>query len=124
MISSELILKVIESTIEGEKYEEKLTHQIRFLIEKEGEHTGIGLFIYFSYNDGIDRFRLTKSELLETFGEHNNQLDKFELINNSKNILADLTVHFDEGLIDCVEIWNKIGPYPITELTDFELRRF
>ncbi|MDA8901642.1 hypothetical protein OAD98_00145 [Flavobacteriales bacterium] len=124
MEKSELILSILKLTIEGEKYEKKISQQIQYLNVKDTEHTGIGLFVYFDYNAKIEQFRLSKTELEDLFGDFNHQLEKYELINSSKNILADLTVHFENGIIDCIEIWNKTGAYPIEELTKFEIKKF
>jgi len=58
-----------------------------------------------------------------TFGEYAHRLEKFELVNAHEKVLADLTVHFSEGLIESLEIWNKLGDYPTMELTTYELKR-
>ena len=121
MIESELISTIIELTIEGEKFETQLFEQIELLTEKEFEHTSVGLYVYLKPENGIEKYKLSKSELKEMFGEHNQELTKFELI--SKNVLADSTVHFSGGIIDCVEIWNKIGSYPKEELLTYKLKR-
>jgi hypothetical protein len=123
MIKSELISSIIELTIEAEKFENQLFEQIELLTEKESEHTGVGLYVYLKPENGIERHRLSESQLEEMFGEHNHELTKFELINKSENVLADLTVHFSNGIIDYVEIWNKLGDYPKEELLTYELKR-
>ncbi|WP_386126693.1 hypothetical protein [Winogradskyella litorisediminis] len=97
--------------------------QIELLTEKESEHTGVGLYVYLEPEIGIEGHRLSKSQLEQMFGEHNHELTKFELINKNENVLADLTIHFSNGIIDCVEIWNKLGDYPKGELLTYELKR-
>jgi hypothetical protein len=123
MIKSELISNILELTVEGEKFESLLFEQIERLTEKESEHTRIGLYVYLKSESGIEKHRLSESQLEQMFGEHNHELTKFELINKNENILADLTVHFSNGIIDCVEIWNKTGDYPKEELLTYELKR-
>jgi hypothetical protein len=124
MIDSELITEIIELTVEGEKFETLLFEQINHLTIKEQEHTGVGLLVYFKYNEGIEGCRLNDSQLRGLFGEHEHRIENFELINTEVGILADTTVHLTDGLIDCVEIWNKIGDYPKAELLSYELKRF
>ena len=50
------------------------------------------------------------------------RIDGLELINESQNILADISVHLTNGIIDCVEIWNKNGEnYPKNEPNKYQL---
>ena len=124
MIKSELVSNILELTVEGEKFEEFLFGQIGHLTEKEEEHTGVGLYVYFKYEPEIEKYRLTEAQMTELFGEYAHRLEKFELINTDINVLADATVHFSNGLIDCLEIWNKLGDYPKEELISYELKRY
>jgi hypothetical protein len=124
MIKSEFVSNIVELTVEGEKFEDILFEQIRHLTEKEKEHTGVGLYVYFKYEPEIEKYRLSESQLTELFGGFAHRLEKFELINSDINVLADTTVHFSNGLIDCLEIWNKLGDYPKQELVTYELKRY
>lgn len=124
MIKSELVLNIIELTVEGEKFEDILFEQIRHLTEKEEKHTGVGLYVSFNYEPEIEKYRLTESQLIELFGEYAHRLENFELINSDLNVMADTTVHFANGLIECLEIWNKLGDYPKEELVTYELKRY
>ena len=46
-----------------------------------------------------------------------------ELVNKELDILADITIHLKDGIIDHIEIWNKTGvDYPLEELLTYELR--
>ena len=123
MIKSELISTIIELTVENEKFESQLFEQLEFLTEKESEHTGVGLYVYLKPENGIEEHRLSNSQLEQIFGKHNHELTKFEMINKNEKVLADLTVHFSNGIINCVEIWNKLGDYPKNELLTYELKR-
>jgi hypothetical protein len=124
MIKSEFVSNIVELTVEGEKFEDILFEQIRYLTEKEVEHTGVGLYVYFKYEPEIEKYRLTKLQLTDLFGGFAQRLEKFELINSEINVLADTTIHFSNGLIDCLEIWNKLGDYPKEELVTYELKRY
>jgi hypothetical protein len=122
MIISELVSNIIQLTVEGEKFEEILFEQIEHLTEREEEHTGVGLYVYFKHEPDIETYRLTESQMTELFGGSAHRLEKFELINADINVLADTTIHFSNGLIECLEIWNKLGDYPREELVSYELK--
>lgn len=123
MIDSELTLEIINLTLEGEKFEEQIRKQLDFLEETEIEHTGNGLSIYLSAQPGIEKYRLNGVQLNELFGDNITELTKFELFNKELNIQADTSVHFNDGIIDCVEIWNQLGNYPEEDLLTYELKR-
>lgn len=124
MIKSEFVSNIVELTVEDEKFEDILLEQIRHLTEKEVEHTGVGIYVYFKHDHEIEKYRLTELQITELFGGFAQRLGKFELINSEINVLADTTIHFSNGLIDCLEIWNKLGDYPKEELVTYELRRY
>jgi len=123
MVESELISEIIDLTLEGAKYESQLYDQLKHISEKEYEHTGSGVYVYFENEPEITKFRLNNEQLNEMFGEGNQELTKFELINEELLIRADVTVHFTNGIIDCVEIWNKLGEYPEEDLLSWQLKR-
>lgn len=123
MIESPLTLEIINLTLEGEKFEEQISKQLNFLEETEIEHTGNGLSVYLSAQPGIEKYKLNGVQLNELFGENITELTKLELFNKELNIHADTSVHFNDGIIDCVEIWNKLGDFPEEELLTYELKR-
>lgn len=123
MIESDFISSIVQLTVEGEKFEDILLEQIRHLTEKEVQHTDVGLFVYFENKPEIEKYRLSESQLFDLFGGFAHRLEKFELISSEMNVLADITVHFSNGLINCLEIWNKLGDYPKEELVSYELKR-
>lgn len=123
MIHSELISEILELNIEGEKFQDLLDMQINHLTIDKEEYTGAGLFVYFNHSEEIEKYRLSSNQLDELFGKYNHQIENFELINMELSIQADTTVHLTDGLIDCVEIWNKLGKYPEEELLTFQLKR-
>ncbi|AEA45765.1 hypothetical protein [Fluviicola taffensis] len=122
MIESKLTLDIITATLKGEKYEEQITKQLEHLEEVEYEHTDSGLLIFIEYRKAAKEFWLTDAQLYETFGESTPELSKVELINEDLKIEAETSVHFTNGLIDRVEIWNKLGDYPEDDLEVWELK--
>lgn len=123
MIESKLTLDIITATLKGEKYEEQITKQLEHLEEVEYEHMDSGLLIFIEYRKPAKEFWLTDAQLHETFGESSPELSKIELINEEQKIQAETMVHFTNGIIDRVEIWNKLGDYPEDDLETWELNR-
>ena len=123
MINSELINDILDFSLEGEQFEDELTQQVEFLSIKEEEYTGTGLFVHFNHTEGIEKFRIeTDGKNLNVDGKSTDRIEKVELINKHINIQADTCIHLTDGLIDCVEIWNKLGSYPESELLTYELK--
>lgn len=123
MIESKLTLDIITATLQGEKYEDQITNQLEHLEEVEYEHTDSGLLIFIEYRKAVKDFWLTDTQLHEMFGESSPELSKVELINEELNIQAETMVHFTNGIIDRVEIWNKLGDYPEDDLEKWELKK-
>ena len=115
MEKSELILSILKLTIEGEKYEKKISQQIQYLNVKDTEHTGIGLFVYFDYNAKIEQFRLSKTELEDLFGDFNHQLEKYELI---FTLLAYFLCHITFPFI--LFIATKLPSLPLIKIASFD----
>lgn len=122
MIESKLTLDIITATLQGEKYEDQIAKQLEHLEEVEYEHTDSGLLIFIEYRKPAKEFWLTDAQLHETFGESEPELSKVELINDELNIRAETSVHFKNGIIERVEIWNTLGDYPEEDLETWELR--
>lgn len=123
MIESKLTLEIITATLQGEKHEEQITKQLEHLEEVEYEHTDSGLLIFIEYRKSVKEFWLTDAQLHEMFGESSPELSKVELINEDLKIQAETMVHFTNGIIDRVEIWNKLGDYPEEDLLSWELKK-
>ena len=118
-----LLYDLLDISLEGEVCEEKLRHQIGFLSIREEEHTGTGLYTYLDAGDEIIKFRLSEEEIEKMNIGSAKQFTNIELINEHLDILADITIHIEDGVIDCVEIWNKTGAeYPKEELITYELK--
>ena len=126
MIKSQLILDIFYLIFDDFEYEEKLRNQIQFLKEGETEHTGIGLFVNFEAEKGIENYRIPteKAENRDINGKAFERMNGVELRNSALNILADADVIITDGIIDYIEIFNKGGEnYPITEPTKYELEQ-
>ena len=123
MIESKLTLDIITATLQGEKYEEQITKQLEHLEEVEYEHMDSGLLIFIEYRKAAKEFWLTDPQLYELFGESSPELSKVELIHDELKIQAETMVHFTNGIIDRVEIWNKLGDYPEEDLVSWQLKR-
>lgn len=119
---------------------DKLRKQIPFLTVYDIEHTGIGLYADIKHDSGIEEFRVELDppqipepkasiikRLLKKFREKSKpkvippktgsaRLNEIRIENEAKGIRAEATVHIEEGLIVCIEIYNFIGEdYPLTE---------
>ncbi|MHA4847353.1 hypothetical protein ACX0G7_24530 [Flavitalea antarctica] len=126
MIQSKYILDILDLTFDGLEYEDLLRKQVPFLSIKHEEHTGIGLFISFLFEPGIEPYRTPTDKIFNTDidGNRTEMLNGVEIINQELNVLADATVHLTNGTIDCIEIFNKNGEvYPSSELQAYELTR-
>lgn len=123
MIESKLTLDIITATLKGEKYEEQITAQLEHLEEVEYEHVGSGLLIFIEYRKAAKEFWLTDDQLYELFGGAEHELSNHELRNDEWKIQAETIVHFTNGLIDRVEIWNQLGDYPEDDLETWQLSR-
>lgn len=125
MIKSQLILDIFDLIFEDFEYEGKLRNQIQFLKESGTKHSGVGLFVSFEAESGIEDYRIPteKAENKDINGKANERINGVELKNSELKILADVNVHITDGIIDCVEIWNMIDDYPITEPTKYEMEQ-
>lgn len=115
MIQSTLILNILDLTFDGYEYAELLRKQIPFLTEGEKEYTGTGLFIDFIAEEGIYKYRIT--------GNDNERINGVEIRNEELNILADADVCLKNGIIEYIEIWNKLDVYPSIEPEHYELHQ-
>lgn len=111
MIDSIFISNILSSIIEGETESDSLKSQITHLTIEKFNYTGNGVFVEFSKDPSIEKYRLAEDCIL-------NGLDiksqEFELI-------AETILFIREGLIDYLEIWSKSGIYPNHELNNYEL---
>lgn len=126
MIQSQLILDIFELLFDELGYEDLLKGQIPFLVVGSKEHTKVGAFIYFGHEKGIESFQVQAvgEPGFDSDGNLIARINGVELKNDNLEILAATTVHLKNGLIDCLEIWNKNGEeYPIVEPEVYRLEQ-
>lgn len=126
MIQSRYILDLLDLLFDDHKASHLLNKQIEYLSVGDTEHTGMGLFINFNPDAGIDDFRVPKKLLLNNTDSKDvlEMINGLEIINESQKILADAIVHLKDGLINTLEIWNKGGSeYPVTEPLHYKLHQ-
>ena len=112
MISSKLIIDILDLLLDDDEIEISFREQIDFLVESSKDNTGIGLFINFE-NERRDKYFKVGKNL--TF-------DGVEINNGELNILADIILHVKDGIIDQLEIFNKNGSkYPEVEIENYIL---
>jgi hypothetical protein len=114
MIQPGLILDILNLLLDGEDVDGMAKMQIESLTESDFNYTGSGLFVSFSHDEEIFKFRLDEDQLT---------LNGVEIKSPDLAIGADATVFFKDGVIDHLEIWSHDGNYPEKELTDYSLKR-
>jgi hypothetical protein len=112
MIESDYINDILEFSIEKEKYSELLFAQIAHLCIQEVKYTGVGCYYYFEHSKEIEKFRLNENQILDMFGKSSHMIQNIYVTNEDININAQIMVWLENGLIDCIEIWNGAGEYP------------
>jgi hypothetical protein len=116
MIASILVNDILDLVLDDVEDSDKYRQQIAYLTIGDVEHTGVGLYLFFTKNDEINKYKAQNMERL--------RLEGVELINESLGILADTIVYIENGLIDCIEIWNKSGnDYPQHEPINYQLKQ-
>lgn len=124
MITSQLILDTFELVFDGNESKDLLNKQINYLSIEKVDHTGVGLFIYFAKDDNIYSYKVKDVNDSKTSVNRgiNEPLCGIELKNEDLNILADVIVHINDGIIDYLEIFQKYHPsYPQTEPEHYEI---
>lgn len=116
MIISTLINDIFDLAFDDLQDGHLFRQQIPFLTTGETEYTGVGLFMYFHSDEKIDKYKARK--------DVNMILNGVEIVNTDLDILADAIVHIENGIIHCLEIFNKNGEnYPKNEPRSYELNQ-
>lgn len=126
MIDSVFIKDVLDLTFDDFRAGDLLRKQIPFLVEGERQHTGIGIFIHFKYDNKIEKYKIDSESVtcFDSYGKQFERLNGVEIRNESLSILADTYVILRDGLIDHIEIFNKSGDdYPLTDPEHYELHQ-
>lgn len=124
MIQSQFILDIFDLVFDDLEVGKSLRNQVVFLNENSREHTGVGLFINFSAENGIEEYKVSndKAKNFDIYGNPTEMINGVEIKNEKLKILADTTVHLTNGIIESLEIWNKNGEeYPKSDPTQYEL---
>lgn len=114
MIQSGFISDILNLLLEGDEVDDMARMQIETLTESDFHYSGAGLFVSFSHDEDIFKFRLNEDKLT---------LTGVEIKSPDLAIGADAIVFFKDGVIDFLEIWSHDGNYPDKELTDYSLKR-
>ena len=112
MIKSKFVFHILDLILDGADEGKLARPQINYLSDSNYEYTGAGLFVFFTKNAGIEKFRIQKENLV---------LNGVKLKSPELKIEADAILFFKEGLIDYLEIWSVDGNYPESDLTSYEL---
>lgn len=111
MIDSIFISNILKSIIEGETDSDLLKSQLNHLTIEKINYTGNGVFVEFSKDSSIGKYRLTQDCIL----------NGLEIKSQEFDLIAEAILFIREGLIDYLEIWSKSGIYPNHELKNYEL---
>lgn len=113
MIKSKFIYDVLDLLLDGDSNGIKAKSQIKYLCESDYEYTESGVFISFTHQPGIEKYRMQSDRLI---------LDGVVVKSTNPNLEAEAIVFFKKGLVDFLEIWKYYGEsYPKEELTSYEL---
>lgn len=124
MIVSQILLDTFDLIFDGLKSKHLLQKQIQYLNIRETRYTGVGLFVNFIHDEEIFVY---KSEFENFSNIHANgdvweRIDGLEFKNEALDILADISVHLKNGIINYWEIFVKNGnDYPETGLEHYEM---
>jgi hypothetical protein len=112
MIKSKYISDILDLLLDGDDLGQKARFQIDFLTETNYTYTGIGVFVKFSHDDGIEQYTLKTDHTV---------INGVEIKSTELDIGAEAMVFISNGLIDYLEIWSYNGEYPARELTSYTL---
>ena len=112
MIKSKFISDLLEILLDGDDQGDEVRPQIQFLTEADYEYTGRGVFITFSHDENIIQYRSREDKLI---------LDGVKITSSEFSIEAEAILFFDNGIVECLEIWCYLGDYPKTDVTKYTL---
>lgn len=113
MIESQFVLDILDLILDGEEEALLVKKQIPYLTDIDYFYTDVGCFISFSHSDDVSKFRTNK----------NSRFDG--VIIEFDSVKADALVFLDDGIIDCLEIYNLEGDeYPQYEPIFYHLIQY
>lgn len=111
-MNSKFVNDVVKFILNSKNVEEKIKHQIDFLIEDEYEYTGIGVFVGFKHKENIEKYRAKEENLIIT---------GVKIKSPELKLAASTILFFKDGLIDYLEISSYQADYPNTDLKNYKL---
>jgi hypothetical protein len=122
MIQSRYILDILDLILDDSELPDSLKRQIPFLTEIKREHTGVGVFIYFANNPGIEEGNVKVSQSTDFVKNPSKILNGVEIKSVQLNILAEAIAHLKGDIVECLEIFNMNGEdYPLNDPENYEL---
>ncbi|NII27033.1 hypothetical protein HB364_18225 [Pseudoflavitalea sp. X16] len=112
MITSTYIKDILTLLLDGDNEGLAAKPQLEFIVDAEYQYTGGGLFVSFSYKDGIEAYSIDKKDLI---------LNGVKIETSQYPIEADASLFFNDGLISYLEIWCYLGDYPDKDLKQYTL---
>ncbi|AHJ96005.1 hypothetical protein [Hymenobacter swuensis] len=120
MLTSRYLLDIFDLAFDEHPAGSLLRQQVTHLTLLRTEHTGMGAFFYMEADRPIPHLAIPG----DTAGTSTEMLDEVEICSIELSLLADATIHLQDGLIHHVEIWNKGGAdYPHTDPERYELHQ-
>lgn len=120
MLTSRYLLDILDLALDDHPAGSLLRQQVTHLTLLRTEHTGMGAFFYVKADRPIPHLAIPD----DTTGTSTEMLDGVEIRSVELSLLADATIHVQDGLIHHVEIWNKSGTdYPRTDPKHYELHQ-
>ncbi|MBN8856067.1 MAG: hypothetical protein J0H07_29675 [Sphingobacteriales bacterium] len=114
MISSKLVLDILDLLLDGDEYGKSLRPQVNYLTDAKYDYTGAGLFVTFQTSDGIEKYKRLEDGM---------RLDGISVASSALGVGAMAQVFVSKGIIDYLEIWSYDGEYPNRELNDYILKQ-
>lgn len=105
MIKSQYILDILSLILDGNDIDSKLKKQIKFISEKNRQHTGAGVFIYFDHDKDIFKCKVNQDIVLNGLKIYSKEYD----------LEAEVNLFTKDGLLDYLEILAIAGSYPIED---------
>ncbi|WP_375562982.1 hypothetical protein ACE193_10800 [Bernardetia sp. OM2101] len=116
MIQSQFVYNILDLLLDEDEGENEIKArlQLEYLTENHYEYTGVGVFIGFVYDEGIEKHKVTEDKLI---------LSGVEIKSDELEIGADVHLFFTNGIIDFMEICSYDGVYPKSELKTYSLEQ-
>jgi hypothetical protein len=114
MLKSKFIKDILTLLLDGDKEGIKIKRQLEFITETEFKYTGMGVFVIFKQENGIENYKSTNNKLL---------LNGVTINSPELKIGANSNLFIKDGFIDYLEIWSNDGEYPHHDLKEYELKQ-